>query len=271
VNDVAPKAGSPSGSLKLRTLVLGPVRIDAVTFEEALDAVEALVTAGRGGAVFTPNVDHVMIAHEDASMRDAYSRVDLSLPDGMPLLWASRLLGTPLPEKVSGSDFTPRLLERAAARGWRVFFLGGAPGVAAKARERLVEQLPGLQVVGVDAPRFAVTDSRESQRELVAHIRATKPDLVLVAFGAPKQEVWIDRTRDDLRPAVLLGIGASLDFIAGTVSRAPRWMSSSGLEWLFRLVKEPGRMWRRYLVRDSQFVFVLGRAFGERVRRASSR
>jgi N-acetylglucosaminyldiphosphoundecaprenol N-acetyl-beta-D-mannosaminyltransferase len=252
-------------------LVLGHVRIDAVTFDEALDAVEALVAAGRGGAVFTPNVDHVMIAHEDARMRDAYSRVDLSLPDGMPLLWVSRLLGTPLPEKVSGSDFTPRLLERAAARGWRVFFLGGAPGVAAKARDRLVEQLPGLHVVGVDAPRFAVTDSRESQRELVAAIRATKPDIVLVAFGAPKQEVWIDLARDDLGPAVLLGIGASLDFIAGTVPRAPRWMSSSGLEWLFRLWREPRRMWRRYLVRDSRFVLVVGRALGERARGASPR
>jgi N-acetylglucosaminyldiphosphoundecaprenol N-acetyl-beta-D-mannosaminyltransferase len=242
------------------------VRIDAVTFEGALDAVESMVAAGRGGAVFTPNVDHVMIAHEDARMRDAYSRVDLSLPDGMPLLWASRLLGQPLPEKVSGSDFTPRLLERAAARGWRVYFLGGAPGVAATARDRLVEQLPSLQVVGVDAPRFQVTDSRESQRELVAAIRATRPDIVLVAFGAPKQEVWIDLARDELRPAVLLGIGASLDFIAGTVPRAPRWMSSNGLEWLFRLWREPGRMWRRYLVRDSRFVLVLGRALVSRGR-----
>jgi N-acetylglucosaminyldiphosphoundecaprenol N-acetyl-beta-D-mannosaminyltransferase len=212
-----------------------------------------------------------MIAHEDARMRDAYSRVDLSLPDGMPLLWASRLLGTRLPEKVSGSDFTPRLLERAAARGWRVYFLGGAPGVAAQARDRLVGQMPGLQVVGVDAPRFAVTDSRESQRDVVAAIRATKPDIVLVAFGAPKQEVWIDLARDELKPAVLLGIGASLDFIAGTVPRAPRWMSSGGLEWLFRLWREPRRMWHRYLVRDPGFVLVLGRALGKRLRGPSPR
>jgi N-acetylglucosaminyldiphosphoundecaprenol N-acetyl-beta-D-mannosaminyltransferase len=252
-------------------LVLGPVRVDAVTCAEALDAVEALVRAGKGGAVFTPNVDHVMIAHEDAQMRDAYARVDLSLADGMPLLWASRMLGAGLPEKVSGSDFTPLLLERAAERAWRVYFVGGAPGVAARARDLLVERLPGLNVVGVDAPRFAVTDTRESQASLVATVRAAKPDIVLVAFGAPKQEVWIDLVRDELRPAVLLGVGASLDFIAGTVSRAPRWVSHSGLEWLYRLSREPRRMWRRYLVRDPKFLLVLGRALRERARGASPR
>jgi N-acetylglucosaminyldiphosphoundecaprenol N-acetyl-beta-D-mannosaminyltransferase len=252
-------------------LVLGPVRVDAVTCGEALDSVEALVKSGKGGAVFTPNVDHVVIAHEDARMRDAYARVDLSLADGMPLLWASRMLGAGLPEKVSGSDFTPLLLERAAARGWRVYFVGGAPGVAVRAQEILVEQLPGLNVVGVDAPRFAVTDSRESQAELVAKLRAAQPDIVLVAFGAPKQEVWIDLVRDQLRPAVLLGVGASLDFIAGVVSRAPRWVSKSGLEWLYRLSREPRRMWRRYLVRDPKFLFVLGRALRERARGASQR
>ena len=183
----------------------------------------------------------------------------------MPLLWAARLLGKPLPEKVSGSDFVPPLLERAAERGWRVYLIGGAPGVAALARDKLLERMPSLQVVGVDAPRIEPGDAPELRDPIVERIRAASPDIVLVALGAPKQEIWIDEVRDTLRPAVLLGVGASLDFVAGTAVRAPRWMSNAGLEWLFRLNSEPRRLLRRYLVRDPKFLFILGRALGARV------
>jgi N-acetylglucosaminyldiphosphoundecaprenol N-acetyl-beta-D-mannosaminyltransferase len=248
-----------------RPLVLGEIRIDAVDFAEALAAVDALVAGGQGGAVFTPNVDHVMIAHEDARMREAYARVDLSVPDGMPLVWASRLLKAPLPERVAGSDLVPALLERAAERGWSVYFLGGAPGAAQLAAELLVKRLPRLRIVGVDAPRFDPAAPRESQAEVVARIRDARPDLVFVAFGAPKQEIWIHRYRDELRPSVMLGVGASLDFLAGKVPRAPRWIARSGLEWLYRLSREPKRLWHRYLVRDPKFIWVVGRALRDRV------
>ena len=243
-----------------RPLRLGPVRIDPFTQGEALDVVEELIAAGRGGAVFTPNVDHVMIAHENRLMRSAYARADLSIADGMPIVWASHLLRSPIPERVAGSDFVPLLLGRSAVRGWRVYFLGGAPGVAETARQRILENLPDLQVVGVDSPRFDADEPWERQASVVDRVRAARPDLVLVAFGAPKQEIWIDRARDDLGPAVLLGVGASLDFLAGTVPRAPRWMARSGLEWLFRLSREPRRLSHRYLVRDPQFLLVLGSA-----------
>jgi N-acetylglucosaminyldiphosphoundecaprenol N-acetyl-beta-D-mannosaminyltransferase len=252
--------------VKKPSLTIGPVRVDAVTSDEALDVVEELVKAGKGGAVFTPNVDHIMIAHEDERMREAYARVDLSLADGVPVLWAGRLLGSPLPEKVSGSDFTPALLARAAERGWRVYFLGGAPGVAALARDRLLERLPNLQIVGVDAPRFDPHEPREKQAAIRDRVREAKPDIVLVAFGAPKQEIWIDWMRDELRPAVFFGVGASFDFIAGTIPRAPQWMSRSGLEWVYRLSREPRRLWRRYIVRDTQFLGVLVRALRDRER-----
>jgi N-acetylglucosaminyldiphosphoundecaprenol N-acetyl-beta-D-mannosaminyltransferase len=247
-----------------RVLHIGSLRIDSVTREEALASVEALVRGGEGGAVFTPNVDHVVLAEEDARLRDAYARVNLSLADGMPLVWASRVLGHPVPEKVSGSDFVPSLLERAADRGWRVYFLGGAPGVAALARDKLRERLPRLQVVGVDAPRIDVDDPAEALATQLVPIRAARPQLVLVALGAPKQEIWIDRVRDELRPAVLLGVGASLDFVAGTIPRAPSWMSQLGLEWFFRLTREPRRLWRRYLLRDPKFVLIVGRNLRDR-------
>jgi N-acetylglucosaminyldiphosphoundecaprenol N-acetyl-beta-D-mannosaminyltransferase len=243
-----------------RSFVLGPVRIDSVTRDEALEAFEALVSGRRGGAVFTPNVDHVVIAHEDVRLRAAYARVDLSIADGMPIVWASRLLGTPIPERVAGSDFAPLLLGRAARRGWRVYFLGGAPGVAERAREKVHEQLPDLQVVGIDSPRFDPAQPWERQASVVEQVRAATPDVVLVAFGAPKQEAWIDRARDELPSVVFMGVGATLDFLAGDVPRAPLWMARSGLEWLYRLSHEPRRLWHRYLVRDPRFLMVVARA-----------
>jgi N-acetylglucosaminyldiphosphoundecaprenol N-acetyl-beta-D-mannosaminyltransferase len=248
-----------------RSVVLGSLRIDSVTSDEALAAVESLVRAGRGGAVFTPNVDHVMIASEDQGLRAAYARVDLSIPDGMPIVWAARLLGTPIPERVAGSDFVPLVLEQAASRGWRVYFLGGAPGAAERARDRLRQSLPDLNVVGLDAPRFDPHAPWSVQAGVVGRIREAKPDIVLVGFGAPKQERWIDQARDELPPMVFFGVGATIDFLAGDLPRAPRWMARSGLEWLYRLSREPKRLWHRYLVRDPKFVIVLARALKRRV------
>jgi N-acetylglucosaminyldiphosphoundecaprenol N-acetyl-beta-D-mannosaminyltransferase len=249
-------AGPPSVPTRTR-LRLGRLQVDEVTFSQALDAVGALVAAGRGGIVFTPNVDHVVIADHDERFSRAYDTVDLSLPDGMPILWASRLLGRPLPEKISGSDLVMPLMDRAAREGWRVYILGGAPGVGALAAERLVERLPRIVIAGTDAPRIDMDGPASFRAPILERIGAAKPDLVLVALGAPKQELWIAEAAPSLRPAVLLGVGAAVDFIAGTARRAPRWMSDSGLEWLFRLAQEPRRMWKRYLLRDPEFLVIV--------------
>ena len=252
--------------MSVRRLAFGPVPIDSVTMAEALDEVERMVMAGEGGAVFTPNVDHIVIASENPRMRAAYARASLSIVDGTPVVWASQLFDVPLPERVAGADFVPRVLERAAERGWRVYFLGGAPGVSRLAREKLRGSLPSLQVVGVDEARIGYDDPPDAREAVVAPIRAARPDLVFVALGAPKQEIWIDGCRDALKPMVFFGIGASLDFIAGTVARAPAWMARSGTEWLFRLSREPRRLWRRYLVQDPKFLLILVRALRDRRR-----
>jgi N-acetylglucosaminyldiphosphoundecaprenol N-acetyl-beta-D-mannosaminyltransferase len=228
-----------------------------MTSAQALDAIAAMIAEHRGGTVFTPNVDHVVMADHDARFRQAYQTADLSLADGMPVLWASRALGQPLPEKVSGSDLVLPLMERAERAGWRVYILGGAPGVGELAAQRLVERFPRIVIAGTDAPRIDMDAPLSSRASTLERVRAARPDLVLVALGAPKQELWIAEAAPDLRPAVLLGIGAAVDFIAGTVKRAPRWMSDSGLEWLFRLGQEPRRMWKRYLVRDPEFLLIL--------------
>jgi N-acetylglucosaminyldiphosphoundecaprenol N-acetyl-beta-D-mannosaminyltransferase len=240
------------------------VPIDSVTMAQAIDEVERMVTSGEGGAVFTPNVDHIVIASENPRMRAAYSRATLSIVDGTPVVWASRLFDTPLPERVAGADFVPRVLERAAERGWRVYFLGGAPGVSRLAQEKLRATLPTLRVVGIDEARIGVDDSPETREAVLAPIRAARPDLVFVALGAPKQEIWIDGCRDAMKPMVFFGIGASLDFVAGTIPRAPAWMAKSGTEWLFRLSREPRRLWRRYLVQDPKFLLILARALRDR-------
>jgi N-acetylglucosaminyldiphosphoundecaprenol N-acetyl-beta-D-mannosaminyltransferase len=230
--------------------------MDAVTFDGALDAAEALVAAGAGGAVYTPNVDHVVTAEDDLAFRQAYADCSLSLADGQPLVWSARLLGTPVPAKVSGSDLVWPLMERAARGSWRVYLLGGDPGVAEAAAARFVREL-GATIVGTDAARIRLDAPAEEADAIVARIRAARPALVLVALGAPKQERWIHQVRARLQPAVLVGVGASLDFVAGTVRRAPRWMSRLSLEWLYRLVKEPRRLAHRYLVKDPRFLAIL--------------
>jgi N-acetylglucosaminyldiphosphoundecaprenol N-acetyl-beta-D-mannosaminyltransferase len=242
--------------------------VDPLSFGEALDAIEALVDAREGGAVFTPNVDHVVTAEDSEAFRAAYAKASLSLTDGMPLVWASHLLGAPVPAKVSGSDLVPALMERAGKRGLRVFLLGGACGVG-EACAREMKRRWGVDVVGSEAPDFTLAPESLGRQDVVARVRAARPDLVLVALGSPKQELWIAQNAAALAPAVLLGIGASLDFIAGTVKRAPAWMSNHGLEWLYRLAQEPGRLWRRYLVRDPRFLLIVLRAWLARGQRAA--
>ncbi len=233
---------------------VGPVPVDSLTLVEALDAVTELVERRKGGTVFTPNVDHVVMAAEDNRFRSVYADVDLALADGMPVVWASRALGPPLPERVAGSDLVPPLMQRAAEKGWRVYLLGGGRGVARRAASRLRVSHPQITIVGTASPRIDMTQPEAARRHIVKAVRKASPDLVLVGFGAPKQELWIHEVASALAPAVLLGVGASIDFLAGTARRAPRWMSRVGLEWLYRLVKEPRRLWRRYLLRDPKFV-----------------
>jgi N-acetylglucosaminyldiphosphoundecaprenol N-acetyl-beta-D-mannosaminyltransferase len=260
-----PHATEPQGPTRLK---LGRVEVDRVTLQGALDAIELLVEAGRGGVVVTPNVDHIVIAERREDFRAAYAAADLSLADGQPVVWASRLLGAPLPERVAGSDLVMPLMARAASRGWRVFLCGAGPGVAEAAADRLRRE-HGVDVVGTAAPRVSIDPgaSDAEGEEAVRAMRAARPHLVLLAFGAPKQEVWMHRQRQALAPAVLLGVGASVDFIAGRVRRAPRWVSRAGLEWLWRLGREPRRLWRRYLVDDPAFAAILWRAVRQARRR----
>ncbi len=264
---LAPAAG-PAGGRRVR---IGRLWIDALTFPEVLREIEALVATGEGGCVFTPNVDHLVTAEDDGEFLAAYGEASLSLADGQPLVWSSRALRTPLPAKISGSDLAWPLMELSARRRWRVYLLGGGPGVAEAAATRLVREL-GVRIVGVDAPSIDLGAPGGEGDAALERVRAARPDLLIVALGSPKQERWIHRHLQGIRPAVAVGLGATLDFVAGRIRRAPSWMSRAGLEWLFRLCQEPRRLARRYLLRDPRFLPILFRtALSPRSQRVRAR
>ena len=235
-------------------LNLGKISIDALTQAQAIHEIDKLVFAG--GAVFTANTDHVMQAETNEQFAAAYSRSKLTLADGQPLVWASHLLGTTLPERVAGSDLLMPLLKLASERGLRVFLLGSQTHILRRAIVKAEDKFPDLLIVGHLSPTVS-SDVRDWEvSDIMGEVARHNPDIVIVALGAPKQELFIDKALQYCPTAVMLGLGASLDFLAGEVSRAPYWMRSVGLEWLFRLVQEPRRLWKRYL-RDLRFPLVV--------------
>ncbi|MCA9935541.1 MAG: WecB/TagA/CpsF family glycosyltransferase [Anaerolineales bacterium] len=230
-------------------LILG-VPIDDLTMDEALARVDEFVANGRAQQrshqIATVNADFVVKALHDPELRGILQEADMATADGMPLVWGARALGLPLEGRVTGADMVPALAERAAQKGYSLYFLGAAPGVAARAAEILQAQHPGLQIAGVLSPPKSTV--LEMDTAVLDDIRAAQPDILLVAFGNPKQEKWIAMHRHDLPVPVMIGVGGTFDFIAGKTRRAPEWMQKSGLEWLFRLANEPRRLWKRYVV-----------------------
>jgi N-acetylglucosaminyldiphosphoundecaprenol N-acetyl-beta-D-mannosaminyltransferase len=183
-----------------------------------------------------------MRARDDAAFSDVLRHAALCLPDGIGIVWAARLRGVHLRERVAGSDLVPRLAEEAAHRGWRLFFLGAAPGVAETTARILAERCPGLQIAGC----YAGSPSPEKEAEIANRILRSRADLLFVAYGAPQQDLWLSRNLAASGAAVGIGVGGSFDFISGISHRAPRWVQHVGLEWLYRLIREPKR-WRRQL------------------------
>ena len=219
------------------------IPVHAVTMADTLALVEGYMAEPRLHQIATVNPEFVMAAQSDAEFRRVLEQADLCLPDGVGLLYAARRYGRRLPERVPGSELVYRLAERAAARGWSLFLLGAAPGVAEEAATILGDQYPGLRIVGT----YAGSPDLAENEAIVRRVNDSRAALLFVAYGAPKQDKWIARNRDALTTVrVAIGIGGSLDFITGRAVRAPRCLQRLGLEWLPRLIREPWR-WRRML------------------------
>jgi len=231
--------------------VIAGVPIDDLTMEQALDRIASYIASGRPHQIATVNADFCVKAWDDPELRHILRSADMLTPDGMPLVWGARLLGVPLEGRVTGADLVPAMAQRGAEEGWRFYFLGAGPGIAARAAEALRQRHPGLQVVGVYSP--PLSSVVEMDEQIVARIRDLRPDVLLVAFGNPKQEKWIHMHARELGVPVSIGIGGTFDLIAGATRRAPAWMQRAGLEWLYRLLQEPRRLWRRYLGTNSIF------------------
>jgi exopolysaccharide biosynthesis WecB/TagA/CpsF family protein/anti-anti-sigma factor len=212
--------------------------------EEVVDRIAGLIARRAPRYLITANLDFATLAAEDLELQRIFVEAELVVCDGTPLVWASRLAGRPLRERVAGSDLVPRLAEEGRRRGWKIFLLGGDPGSLERAQANMAERYPGLAVTGYSPPFARFHDMDHA--EIADRIRAAAPDLLFVAFGCPKQEKWIYAHYRELGVPVSIGVGATVDFLAGKVRRAPSWLGRLGLEWVFRLAQEPRRLAGRY-------------------------
>ena len=217
--------------------ILG-VNVNSLTMAQAVEAVQQFIAEKKVALVATANAEMLMRATQDEELKDILNQADLVVPDGAGTVWAAGHLGEPMPERVAGFDLAQELMREAPSRGDRVYFFGSAPGVADKAKAE--ELYPGIQVVGVRNGFFSEAD----EPQIIADIRAAKPDILLAALGVPKQEKWLKKHMQELQVPVSIGVGGTLDVMAGVMERAPLWMQKAKLEWLFRGLKQPSRAGR---------------------------
>ena len=232
--------------------VLG-MRVDGTNYRETAESIAELVSAGDGGAIYVSTVHMVMEAFDDPEFQRIVNSAERVTPDGVPLVWALRLLGVEKAERVYGPSLLPIICEHARERGLSVGFYGGSQEVLDELVQRIWRRFPGLDVSFAFAPPFRVVGADEDQK-VIESIEASETNILFVGLGCPKQERWIAEHRSSLS-CVMVGVGAAFDFHAGSKAQAPAWMQISGLEWLFRLCCEPRRLWRRYLYHNPRFLF----------------
>ncbi|HEY4048060.1 MAG TPA: WecB/TagA/CpsF family glycosyltransferase [Acidobacteriaceae bacterium] len=229
-----------------RSIAVLGVPFDNVTMDEAVELIEEKIKDGGFHQVATANVDFLIHAIRDKELQAILCSCDLVVPDGMPIVWAARLMGSELKERVSGVDLVPRLAQLSSERGYGIYLLGASEQSSLRAAETLKKRFPGLRIVGRSSPPVVPLEEMDHE-EILGQIERARPEILFVAMGNPKQEKWLAMHRDRLRVPVCVGVGGTLDFLAGTTCRAPKWMQESGLEWLHRACQDPGRLAKRYL------------------------
>lgn len=228
--------------------------IDNLTMDETLDAIDSLIKEDNCSYVVTPNVDHIVQLEKDEELKRVYENASLILTDGKPLIWISNWYKTPIKEKISGSDLFPRVCDLAAKKGYTMYLLGAAEGVADKAAKNLMDKYKGLNIVGTYSPPFGFEKDKLELKKIERQIQEVHPDILIVGLGCPKQEKYMYHHCKELDVPISFGLGASIDFEAGNIKRAPRWMSEHGLEWLYRITQDPKRLAKRYLVDDMKII-----------------
>ena len=236
------------------------VPVDNLTMAETLDRIGEMIRAGGTHQHVVVNVDKIVKLQSDPQLRQAILGCDLINADGQPVVWASRILGCPLKERVTGIDLFAGLVQRCAERGWRPYFLGAQQEVVAKLVELFKAKYPQLDVAGWRNGYW--TDAEEPA--VVAGVKEARPQILFVAMSSPRKEMFLSRWRNELQIPFVMGVGGSFDVLAGVTKRAPGWMQRGGLEWLFRLAQEPKRLWRRYLIEDMRFLGLLAREWWRR-------
>lgn len=224
--------------------------VNNLDMKEAIKGIEQMINDGGKHYVVAINVDVIMKIEQDEYLKSVTDSADMVLVDGKPLVWISKLYKRPVKAKISGSDLVPRLIKRASQKGYSVFIIGGAEGIAEKAKKRLEKRFSEVNIVGNYAPPLGFEKDDDELDKINSMISAAKPDLLIACFGCPKQEKWIYENYQKYGAKVSICAGATVDFLAGNVKRAPKWMSEHGLEWFYRFLQEPKRMFKRYFVDD---------------------
>lgn len=253
---------TPKNSIP-RVNILG-VGISAINMAQALDTIDGWISRRDKHYVCITGVHGVMESQRDEQLRQIHNQAGLATPDGMPLVWLSRLKGFSWVERVYGPDLMLAVCRQSLVKGYRHYFYGGAEGVPEKLAAQLARHFPGLQVAGLYSPPYRSLTKEEDER-VIRTISDSKPDIVWVGLSTPKQEYWMHEHLGRLSAPLLVGVGAAFNFHAGLKKQAPRWMQRSGLEWCFRLITEPRRLWRRYLINNPWFLWLILRdALGKR-------
>lgn len=235
--------------------------IDNLSMEETLQAIEGFIASGLPHQHVVVNVDKLVKARRDAELRRIVNDCALINADGMPVVWASRLLGKPLKERVAGVDLFEALMQRSAEKGWRVFLLGAREPIVSRVRQLYVAKYPGLAIAG---HRNGYWSGEQEEAAVVEQIQAARTDILFVAISSPKKEQFLGRWQAQMKVPFAMGVGGTFDVAAGHVKRAPLWMQKAGLEWFYRFLQEPRRMFRRYFIDDMAFFGMLAREMWRR-------
>ena len=235
------------------------IQIDNVTLEEAVDSIKSCVENNQKMFVVTPNVDHIVKLQTNQKFLDAYLDAGLVAVDGTPIVAVAKMYKTPLKEKITGPRLTENVCRMAAEQHFSVFVLGAGPGVADQAAKNLLKQYPGFQYVGSYSPPFGFEKDEAERKHIINILNQSKAQIVITGMGSPKTEIFLHEIYKELDANVSLSVGAAIDFFAGSVKRCPEWLNRIGMEWFYRFLQNPKRMWKRYFVDDLAFVSLISK------------